>query len=234
MLIATSLATAALLSASALAARPLVSSMRADVTVAPDIPPSLVTRVLEETSAIWAMAGVFVVWNRQTATVNEADYGQAAVTGRGPVALSWPPRLRVTIGDWRGITAADPHVKALGWIVFEAGAPQQEIYLSHANAVALFEGSPGMVGRTAAMTLAERETLLGRAMGRALAHEVGHYLLGSKAHTARGLMRAKITAAELFAGPRRGLQLAAEQKHLIAARTNTMPPIAHAVSTGSR
>jgi hypothetical protein len=234
MLIATSLATAALLSASALAARPLVSSMKADVTVAPDISPSLVTRVLEETSAIWAMAGIFVVWNRQTAIIRDAEYIRTAVTAAGSVPMVWPPRLRVTIGDWGGPTGMDPQVKALGWIVFEAGAPHQDIYLSHANAVALFEGSPGVVGRTAAMTVAERETLLGRGMGRALAHEVGHYLLGSKAHTAKGLMRAKLSATELFAGPRLGLQLAAEQKHLIAARLNTIPPIAYAVSTGSR
>ena len=33
------------------------------------------------------------------------------------------------------------------------------------------------------MPLAQREMLLARAMGRALAHELGHYLLASKIHT---------------------------------------------------
>ena len=233
MLIATSLATAALLSASALAARPFVPSMRADVTVAPDISPSLVTHVLEETSAIWATAGIFVAWNL-TPSIKEVGHSQTAVAGRGSVPVGWPPRLRITIGDWAGMAGPDPNVKALGWIVFEAGAPQQEIYLSHANAVALFEGSTGVVSRAASMTLAERETLLGRAMGRALAHEVGHYLLRSKVHTAKGLMRAKLTAGELFAGPRRSFQLAAEQKTIVVARLNAAPPFALTSPTATR
>jgi hypothetical protein len=233
MLIATSLATAALLSASALAARPSVWSMRADVTVAPDISPSLVTYVLEETSAIWATTGIFIAWNL-TPTITQVRYSQTAVAARGSVPVVWPPRLRITIGDWAGMAGPDPTVKALGWIVFQAGAPQQEIYLSHANAVALLEGSTGVVGRATSMTQAERETLLGRAMGRALAHEVGHYLLGSKVHTTKGLMRAKLTTGELFAGPRRGLQLAAEQKTVVVARLNAAPPIAYTSPAATR
>ena len=42
--------------------------------------------------------------------------------------------------------------------------------------------------------------LLARAMGRALAHEMGHYLLASKEHTKNGLMQAHRTATEFF-GP---------------------------------
>jgi len=35
-----------------------------------------------------------------------------------------------------------------------------------------------------------RDRILGRVLGRAIAHEVGHFLYGSRAHTANGLMRA--------------------------------------------
>ena len=38
---------------------------------------------------------------------------------------------------------------------------------------------------------------LARALGRALAHEIGHYLLGTSRHTARGLMRAQFSPLEL-------------------------------------
>src|SRR5262245_13038248 len=40
-------------------------------------------------------------------------------------------------------------------------------------------------------------TLLARALGRTLAHEIGHYLLGA-AHAPYGLMRAQFTARELI------------------------------------
>jgi hypothetical protein len=40
------------------------------------------------------------------------------------------------------------------------------------------------------MPQAGQEQTLARVLGRALAHEIGHYLLASPAHTATGLMRA--------------------------------------------
>ena len=41
------------------------------------------------------------------------------------------------------------------------------------------------------------DLFLARALGRALAHEIGHYLLGTSRHTARGLMRAHFSPLEL-------------------------------------
>jgi hypothetical protein len=85
-----------------------------------------------------------------------------------------------------------------------------------------------VVGRVSTLTITERETLLGRAMGRALAHEIGHYLLASKAHTATGVMQARRGAAELFSRSRQGFQLQADQRRLIAARMNPPSPVARA------
>jgi hypothetical protein len=42
------------------------------------------------------------------------------------------------------------------------------------------------------------DTFLGRALGRVLAHEIGHYLLGTAQHTMRGLMRAQFTPQDLL------------------------------------
>jgi hypothetical protein len=47
------------------------------------------------------------------------------------------------------------------------------------------------------------EALLPRALGRALAHEIGHYLLRTREHAARGLMRASFRPEDLVA-PRPG------------------------------
>jgi hypothetical protein len=49
----------------------------------------------------------------------------------------------------------------------------------------------------------------GRALGRVLAHEIGHYLLASRQHSSAGLMRAAFRADELAAPDRRPFGLPA-------------------------
>ena len=81
----------------------------------------------------------------------------------------------------------------------------------------MFE-SPGVVGFSDRMTRFERETRLARAMGRALAHEIGHYLLESKEHTLTGLMRANVSANEFFGPGNRQFKLDNGQRSSITAR----------------
>jgi hypothetical protein len=240
MLIATSLAVA-LIAAPAVLSTEFPSTPPAvmvTVMVSQPISPSLVTHVLTEAGDIWRTAGFMLIWERQPGAANGSrpahdernDEGTSTAdswgTTAGPVAR--PAGLRLTIGDDRGIAVKDPYVTPLGWIVFEAGSPHQEIYLSHANAAMLLKDSHGVVGRVSTMTIAERETLIGRAMGRALAHEIGHYLLASKAHSAAGMMQARRGAAELFNRSRHGFHLQEEQRQLIAARLNPAAPVARA------
>ena len=68
----------------------------------------------------------------------------------------------------------------------------------------------------------QRETLLGRAMGRALAHELGHYLSASKVHAQAGLMRALLPAFELFSSERSRLALAPADRQRIVARMTSI------------
>ena len=65
------------------------------------------------------------------------------------------------------------------------------------------------------MALAQQ---LARAMGRALAHELGHYLLASKAHTQRGLMKPVMTAVELFMPDASVFRIDPAQRRAVAAR----------------
>jgi len=44
-----------------------------------------------------------------------------------------------------------------------------------------------------------RDQVIGRALGRVLAHEIGHYLFGVRGHSPNGLMRAVQPFSELFA-----------------------------------
>src|SRR5262245_19907149 len=179
MLIAASLSIAsALLLPSALTAESIAAtpSLLIGVTVAGDISPTLVPRVLDEAADIWRAAVFTIAWLR--------DEGEGVR----------PPPLRVWIGDARGSRIND-RAMALGWIVFdEDGTPARNIYVSHANAVALLSLARSLSSRDR-MPIAELETLLGRAMGRALAHELGHFLLASKEHTSKGLMRAQRTSS---------------------------------------
>jgi hypothetical protein len=48
--------------------------------------------------------------------------------------------------------------------------------------------------------------------GRALAHEIGHFLLRSRHHSAAGLMRARQSAYDLVSVDRRGFTLTAEEE----------------------
>jgi hypothetical protein len=86
---------------------------------------------------------------------------------------------------------------SLGWIEFVDGRPSNVITVSLTAATALMKASrwgefPKMVQRT----------FLVRAMARAIAHELGHYLLASHDHAAHGLMRGQLTADDIMQ-PRR-------------------------------
>jgi hypothetical protein len=215
MLIAT--AAAAALVASSLAAgamapvtQPGPPPIVVNLSVMADVPSSLVDVTIAETEAIFKRAGISFVWRF------------------GPPSLT---TLTVVIGNERGTPRGD--VMALGWIVFEDGRPDQRIYLSFANAQQFLIDARNVVGALTNMPRAERETMLGRTMGRALAHELGHYLLATKVHTQKGLMKAMRTAQEFFSPDRRRFQLEPVQRLEIATRLRGDAVIASRRNSGS-
>jgi hypothetical protein len=161
--------------------------------------------VLEEANAIWNAAGVTFVWRRVSPHA-------AARMDQVPAATA----LRIVIGTARGIGRENRI--PLGWIQFDDDGPAREIYVSYRNAVEYLNGSEAVIGIASRMTILEREVYLSRAMGRALAHELGHYLLASKEHTRRGLMQATHTASDFFDTQRRGFGIDAAQRQSVAAR----------------
>jgi hypothetical protein len=217
MLIVTNLAGVVLASSLAGAATPVTSSlppMVITVATATAMSPTLLTRVIEETDAVWRPAGLTLVWRRPSGNA----ISRARIVDTDPCVSSG---LRVVIGNERGRDAEKRRddVTVLGWIVFgEGDTPNPEIYLSYENTEAYMLGARAVVGLTGQMPVAEREMLLARAMGRALAHEIGHYLLASKAHTARGLMQAKHTASDLFGAVLTPFAIDAAQREAVAAR----------------
>jgi hypothetical protein len=212
-LLASTLVAASLPEASSPATPPMIVT----VVSAGEIPSRLVAAVLAEADTIWRPGGVTFSWRRvppvqATSPLNE----------RAPYLSN---TLHLTIGDERG-RGRDGRLP-LGWIVFDdVTVPQQEIYLSHANAQAMMDSAAGVVGIVNQMPQSQRETLLARAMGRALAHELGHYLLASKAHTERGLMKAVLTAVELFQPGNGAFRIEPAQRRAVAARLRGEPLVA--------
>jgi hypothetical protein len=97
-------------------------------------------------------------------------------------------RVRVLIADdLPGPDTAD-RPRPVGRILFEGSNPGSEISLSVTGARHLVARAR-LCGRSvASLPEAVALRLLPRVLGRALAHEIGHYLLGSREHTRSGLM----------------------------------------------
>ena len=179
------------------------------VSVAPNVRTNTVNRMLAETDAIWRSSGVRFVWQRAAARV--APYAESGEAGRHLAST-----LRVTVdnevGDWKG------EVMPLGWIRFDGpGEPEEEIHISYCNAQALLAASSLVVGDLTMMPMLQRETYLARAMGRALAHELGHYLMASTTHTDTGLMQSQLSASRLFSGRVR-FEIDSSQRQRVASR----------------
>ena len=61
-----------------------------------------------------------------------------------------------------------------------------------------------------------RQRVVGRALGRVIAHEIGHYLLGSRGHSSHGLMRAVQPFHELFGQSGAGFLLSPADERRLA------------------
>jgi hypothetical protein len=181
-----------------------IPSVTISVHSAPAISPVIIDRTLEEASAIWRPTGVTFKWQKEEASV------------RAEANPPRPTRPRVLIDDQRGTPrgAASP----MGWVNFVGDEPDGDIHISHGNAERFVLTVGGIDGAARRMTPAERFLLLGRTLGRALAHEIGHYLLKSREHTTNGLMKGRRTVQEFIGKERRGFELDSLQHDAIVRR----------------
>ena len=86
----------------------------------------------------------------------------------------------------------------LAWITFDNGEPRREVTVS-LTAVGRLLNQGQWHGRSfSALPPAASRRFVQRAVARAVAHELGHYLLRSRAHDSRGLMRAAYTVDEIM------------------------------------
>jgi len=175
--------------------RRVLPPIRVGVFTPPDIKPSLVNRIFAEAEAIWRPTGITFEWHRITSE---------------DAARTWP--LLVTIDNSQDRLVG--RRAALGWIPFTTDGPEPSIHLSRAGAEALILTRV----RVGDVPVATHEILVGRTLGRAFSHELGHYLLQSKLHTRRGLMRANWLVDECLSIDRRGFELTAQQREAVVQR----------------
>jgi hypothetical protein len=157
-------------------------------------PPAERRAMLQEVEAIWRAHGVSIV------AVPPAETGPPAADARLVVTLARASRRPAVPG----------RRERLGAIVFDHdNAPATALTIDVAAVTAIVAGTR-LAGRPFDQwPPAGRDALVGRALGRVLAHEIGHYLLASRVHAPAGLMRAAFDGDELVRPGRRGFAMAA-------------------------
>lgn len=158
-------------------ARPLLV-VEVRLTATRDLPPEVTAELAAEATSIWRRAGVELRWRSDPPRPADAS-------------------LRVLVMERAAPGRPGAHSWAVGELLEDrTGAAFAVVSIAAARRVV-----------ASASRLHDPQTLVDRrlavVLGRAVAHEVGHFLQGSGAHARRGLMRARVDVAD-FADLRRG------------------------------
>ncbi len=170
----------------------IVPVVAIDVIASPTLPRAVSAAMTAEANRIWRPSGITFDWQ----FVPEARLSHLAVAVVDDVG-------RARAGEL-----------SLGWTDLDGdGRPAGRIHLSKANALrlaaSLHPSEPIVYWPTA-----EVNALIARALGRALAHELGHVLFASAAHTRRGLMQTDRPVWQFFSPDVKAFEItAAEAMH---------------------
>jgi len=154
-------------------------SLEVLLTVAPSLPEAARAPFLDEVTAIWKSQGVKIEWLSTTEwlcpTANRTRGG----------------RLRILVFP----TSQSAHSERNALPVAELLRPES----GHAVAIAYISAAKRIVEnarpRFPPLTVLDHYRL-GLVLGRAVAHEIGHYLLDTHTHARRGLMRSRFDSRE--------------------------------------
>jgi hypothetical protein len=162
--------------------------LRVEIKIEGAAPPSaFVTTAISEAADIWAAYGVRI-W-----VPTASDAGDDGNVVRLVVKFTRPGERHMAPG-------------ALGSIVFDGDTPAPTIELYPTAASALI-AAVAFNRRESAWPAGPEDKVQARVLGRALAHEIGHFLLRSKTHSRDGLMRAEHGGSDLMAPSHHGFAL---------------------------
>ena len=137
-----------------------------------------------------AIDQVRMIWKPLAVHVSFGGYGEPAPPGASKISLRMVQH-RQFLGE-RPI---------LAWTsVAPTGVPAPALFVSVPALTDLLSEADVKGRQFSQRPLALRERLVGQAIGRVVAHELGHYLLKSVGHRDRGLMRPAYSPADLI-GP---------------------------------
>jgi hypothetical protein len=140
-----------------------------------------IDQMQRETLRIWSSLDVHIVW------IDSRYRDSSHLNGR----------LTVFLEEGEPPLAQDSAVLAsLSQPTESCGPGLAHVWVRNVRSYADQLVVPGRSLRSLPIALAD--LLLGRALGRALAHEIGHYLLGTARHSPHGLMRAQLQPWELI------------------------------------
>jgi hypothetical protein len=181
---------------------------------------ALALLVTAEASVSWRRPAVFVRIDMQALEryVNVADvireirelwkpYADIDFAGiAAPVEPGYDDGLRLVIDESAQSTATT--ASSLAWIMFTApGQPADLVTVSISAARNLMNEGRWKDRQMAQLPKVQQQQFMTRALARSAAHEIGHYLLRSKAHARTGLMRDHLTVADIMGNDLRVFQL---------------------------
>ena len=159
-----------------------VTPMHVALVFAPDnrVGPAVERHALAEAAAIWVPYGVVVTASDEGCASEQADLTLSVAMSKAPAASETALQM------------------PLGAVDFDAdGFPARVVIVFVDRLIRLLEEARLWPLPPVNWPRGLRERIVGRAIGRVLAHEIGHVLLRSKGHADRGLMRAVQRADEL-------------------------------------
>jgi hypothetical protein len=166
---------------------PALRDLRIHLIDAAGVVPRTLDDAKEEVGRIWTTAGLRATWTGPPMGFEITDPETVVVI------------LRRTLSRHSGVRSDGSRVvtdAALGWVLFDGDSRRGfvEVSIEAITAVVM----EGVLGDKSVLTL-PRQTqkhLLGRGLGRVIAHEIGHWRMG-RAHTRGGLMKASLSAQDL-------------------------------------
>lgn len=157
---------------------------------------SLIESMTREASAIWQRYDVRLQWSAEGQRSAPDSARCAASTGSFD-AFVVPRRARAAIGrPVLGTTWVKPGAVDHVPVYIDQGASERLIESLTSADLAVLVGRPFIGPKD-----------LGRALGRVLAHEIGHVILAARVHQTRGLMRPVFLATDLVAHQRKSYSL---------------------------
>jgi hypothetical protein len=141
------------------------------------LPPTTLARIARDVRSIWG-----------------AHIGVELMAADRAVDFPADDTLDLVLTDRESSRSGD----GLGWIEFVNDEPSRTITVSVTTARRLADAARWQGRPISTWPPSLRETLTVRALALGIAHEIGHYLLRSKTHTPRGLMRDVMSAPDLI------------------------------------